>query len=818
MSLLSPLPPSMLLRRSNPSLFTEESTESLPSLLSSLGQERATESLQFGFGMKRKGYNIFALGPQGLGKRTMIQNILKEQTDSEQELLDWCYVNNFDEPRKPRALSLPAGQGAQLRSDMDALIEDAGHALSNAFESEEYQVQKQFVEDELKEEREREFDELHSKAEEYGLVLLRTPMGFVFAPTRDGEVLSPDKFETLTSEEQDIFEKHGDELQQGLKKLMHKMPGWERQKLERLKQLNVEIALFALKPFFEELELKYAKQNNVLLFLTSVQKHLLEQVKGMTTEEKNPITLAAYRVNLLVDHSGSNQPPIVELNHPSYSELNGRIERVAQMGALVTDFSLIRPGALHRANGGTLLVEARKLLLQPFSWEALKRTLKTQQIRIESPESMMSMGSTNTLEPEPIPLELKVVLVGDRMLYYLLCQYDPEFQGLFKVAADFGDHLERSDESEKLYARLLNTLVQEEELRPLTPEAIARVIEHSARMVGGSGKLSAAVGSVRDLLCESDYWASQSKQDEIRKVDVQLAIDAQIRRSDRLREQIQETMLRETLMVHTTGEAVGQINGLSVLQLGNFAFGRPSRITARVRLGQGEVVDIEREVKLGGPLHTKGVLILSSLLASEFAEERPLSLRASLVFEQSYGGIDGDSASSAELYALLSAIAKVPIRQELAVTGSINQMGEIQPIGGVNEKIEGFFDLCKARGLTGNQGVLIPVQNVQNLMLRQDVVEAAEAGDFHVYAVSHFREGIELLTGIPAGERDEDGGFPEGSISARVMKRLDELTNAIKAFRVDNKDNTIVKETEPASDNVPRSPIPEPDPTPEDPV
>jgi lon-related putative ATP-dependent protease len=485
--------------------------------------------------------------------------------------------------------------------------------------------------------------------------------------------------------------------------------------------------------------------------------------------------LRKYKVNLLVDHSQSEVGPVVDEDNPTYTNLIGRVEHIPQMGALLTDFNLIKPGALHRANGGYLILDARKVLLQPYAWEGLKRALHAGKIQIESPGQAYGLLSTVSLEPEPIPLDVKVGLTGDRELYYMLSALDPEFDELFKVMADFETALEKDKKSLKDYANLIARLARNEDLRPFDRAAVGRVIEHASRLVEDTDKLTARLRQVSDLLRESDYWAGQSKQDVVRVEDVQKAIDAQIHRADRLRERMQEQILRKTIYIDTKGERVGQINGLSVIELGGFSFGRPSRITARARMGKGEVVDIEREVELGGPLHSKGVYILEGFLGARYAEDTPLSLSASLVFEQSYGGVDGDSASSAELYALMSAIGDIPIRQSLAVTGSVNQLGEIQPIGGVNEKIEGFFDICKSRRLTGDQGVLIPASNVKHLMLRKDVVEAVAAGKFHIYPVKTVDQGMGLLTGLPAGKRTKAGEYPDGSFNRKITQRLQDL-------------------------------------------
>jgi lon-related putative ATP-dependent protease len=542
-----------------------------------------------------------------------------------------------------------------------------------------------------------------------------------------------------------------------------------------------------------------------LAYLTSVQQDVidnLDEFLGVTeappasTPEATPPraqTRASffrrYQVNVVVDHSGATGAPVIYEDHPTVQNLVGRIEHMAQMGALVTDFNLIKAGALHRANGGYLMLDARKVLLQPFAWEELKRALRSGEIRIEVLGQTLSLVSTVSLEPEPIPLAVKVILLGERMLYYSLYQADPDFGELFKVAADFEEQMDRTEETHLLYARMIGTMARQEGLRPLNRAAVARVIEHSARLAGDAEKLSTHVHSVADLLREADYWAGEAQQRIIDATDVQRAIDAQIRRLDRVRERIQEEIQRGTILIDTQGAAVGQVNGLSVLSMGQFAFGRPSRITARVRLGRGEVVDIEREVALGGPIHSKGVLILSAYLGARYAMDRPLSLSASLVFEQSYSGVEGDSASSAELYALLSALADLPLKQGLAVTGSVNQRGEVQAIGGVNEKIEGFFDTCRAQGLTGEQGVLIPASNVKHLMLRQDVVAAVAAGQFLVYAVETIDQGIELLTGVPAGERSDMGEFPAGSVNQRVESRLIALADKRLAFGATERGN-----------------------------
>lgn len=788
-----------LCRRCDPSQFAFETTADLEDLAEVIGQPRAVEAVRFGVGIERDGYNIFALGPAGTGKHSLVRDFLEQRAAARSVPSDWCYVNNFEQPHKPRALALPAGMGVELRRDMERLVEELRTLLSAAFESEEYQTRRQALEEEFKKQPERILEDLQQRALKRGLAVLRMPVGLAVAPVRQGEVISAEEFQKLPEAEQKRLQAEVEELQAELQKVLRQIPRWERERQERVKALNREVTDAAVGPPLDELRAKYAGHPDVLDYLNAVQQDVTENVKDFIQQEESVQSLATeggvprsllsasslrrYRVNVLVDHSGSEGAPVVYEDNPTYPNLLGRAEHIAQMGTLVTDFNLIKPGALHRANGGYLILDARRVLLQPFAWEGLKRALQSGQVRIESPDQAFSLVSTVSLEPEPIPLDLKVALLGDHLLYYLLCALDPDFGELFKVAADFDDQMARSPESQVLYARMIATLARKENLRPFDRGAVARIIEHSARRVGDAEKLSTRMRDITDLLREADYWAGENGNGTVRAADVQRAIEAQIYRSDRLRERLQEAIVRETILIDTEGAHVGQVNGLSVIQLGDFAFAHPSRITARVRPGKGEVIDIEREVELGGPIHSKGVLILSGFLGARYAMKRPLSLSASLVFEQSYGGVEGDSASSAELYALLSAIAEVPVKQSLAVTGSVNQHGVVQAIGGVNEKIEGFFDICRARGLTGEQGVLIPAANVKHLMLRQDVVEAVGAGQFHIYPVETVDQGIELLTGLPAGERDEAGNYPEGSFNALAEARLAGMAESWLAFR-----------------------------------
>jgi lon-related putative ATP-dependent protease len=775
--------------------FAFETTEQLEPLTQVIGQDRAVEAIQFAVGMRQSGYNLYALGPEGMGKHTVVHRFLEAQAGQELAPPDWCYVSNFKERRKPRALQLPAGRGGQFREDMSNFVVDLRDALRNGFESNEYRTRRKVIEEEFKERQETALQEIEKESRSQNVALMRTPMGFAFAPVHDGEVVSPEVFQKLPQEERERVEGVIKALQEKLQDVLQKAPIWMKETREKLRRLNDETALFATAHLIDALKARYADLATVQRFLDEVRDDAVERVEEIVAEapaqrgdratadfEGDHPVLRRYGVNLIVDNAESACAPVVYEDDPTYDRLLGRTEHRAEMGALLTDFHLIRSGALHRASGGYLILDARKLLTSPMAWDALKRALFAGEIRIQPAAQALGLLSTVSLEPEPIPLDVKVVIVGERMIYYLLAQADPEFQRLFKVAADFDERIPRNDENDLLYARLVKSLTDNEQLRPFDRGGVARALEFSARAAGDSERFSMDIERLADLLREADFLAGKAGRPVVDAAAVAKAADAQIYRLDRVRQRLQEEIERGTVQIDTEGAKAGQINGLSVMSLGGFAFGRPSRITARIRLGKGEVVDIEREVALGGPLHSKGVLILSGYLSAHYASERPLSLSASLVFEQSYGGVDGDSASSAELYALLSAIAEVPIDQSLAVTGSVNQYGEVQAIGGVNEKIEGFFDLCAARGLTGRQGVLIPASNVKHLMLHRRVVEAAEEGRFRVHAVTTIDQGLGILTGLEAGARDAEGRFPEGSVNARVEARLIELADKRRAF------------------------------------
>ena len=784
-----------LYQRCDTEQFDFKTTAKLESLDEIIGQKRAVGAIRFGVGIQRDGYNLFALGPNGIGKSSLVRRYVEEKAQSKDIPSDWCYVNNFQQPHKPHVLELPAGMGHELSIDMEQLIEDLHAVIPAVFESEEYRTRSQVIEEELSERQERAIDELRKAAREKGISLINTPTGITLAPTRNDEVMKIEDFKRLPKEERDKIEEDTELLQERLIKALHKAPQWQKEARDKVAALNREMSAYAAGNLVDAVRKKYQELPALVEHLNQVEVDVVDHFRNFLRPEgekpsfiESQLTGAEqtsdtrYRVNALVTRDTNAGAPVVYEDNPSYLNLIGRVEHRAYMGTLETDFTMIRAGALHQANGGYLILDALKVLMQPFAWEGLKRALQSQEIRMESLGQMTSLVSTVSLEPEPVPLQVKLVLLGDRRIYYLLSYLDPEFSELFKVAVDFDDRMDRNTDSQQLYARLVGTMVHDEKLLEFDSDAVARVIEHSARIVSDAGKLSTHMRSLQDLLSEADYWAREDNQEIVGRKDVQHAIDAADHRADRIRERVQEEIERGTLLIDTTGKKVGQVNGLSVIQLGNFSFGQPSRITARVRIGGSKVIDIEREVKLGGPIHSKGVLILSSYLGSYYSVDYPLSLTASLVFEQSYGEVEGDSASSAELYALISALSDIPVNQSLAVTGSVNQHGEIQPIGGVNEKIEGFFDVCSKRGLNGEQGVIIPASNSRHLMLRNDVCKAVEEGKFMVYSVETIDDGIELLTGMSAGQRDENGQFPADSINHLVQSKLTEYATKMHDY------------------------------------
>ncbi|HWW46992.1 MAG TPA: AAA family ATPase [Xanthobacteraceae bacterium] len=789
---LRALPVEQLYRKTDTASLKFSTTAELEPIDGLVGQERALEAIRFGTEVDQAGFNLFVIGPNGARMQAAVKAVLAEEASARLRPSDWVYVHNFADPDKPVAIELPAGRARAFQTTMHKLIDDLKTALSAVFQSEDYQTRRSAIDEAFQKKQGEAFSALRDKAAERDIVIVRTPLGFALAPAKNGEVVPPDEFNTWPDDKRQEVQTTIQALEKDLEHIIHHMPQWEKQRRDEIRQVNRDTAKYAVNQPIEEAENAFRDIPRVLRHIETMRADLVENVavsivKG---EEGVPDPAALndgnlfdrYEVNLFVAQDDGQGAPIVEELHPALGNLIGRIEYVQVRGALVTNFRLIKAGAIHRANGGYLLLDARSILLEPFSWTALKRTLRRGEIAIEDIARFLGWTSTVSLAPDPIPLKLKVFLFGDRLFYFLLAALDPEMTEHFKVLADFENDFARTPENEALLARLVSTLARRDGLMPLERDAVGLVLEHASRLADHAGKLSLIVEQARDVLIEAHYNARKAKRDIILRLDVDDALSARIRRAARLRDRVQEAILEQVALIDTAGAHVGQINGLSVTELGGFAFGRPTRITCRVRPGTGKVVDIEREVELGGPIHSKGVLILAGFLAGRYALDTPMSLFASLVFEQSYAGVEGDSASSAELYALLSALADVPLRQDLAVTGSVNQHGEVQAIGGVNEKIEGFFDICQARGLTGSQGVLIPQANVQHLMLREDVIDACAAGRFSIYPVANVDEGIMLLTGMAAGERGSDGAYLQGSINSRIEDRLRAFASVRRSF------------------------------------
>ncbi len=791
---VEPLDESATYRRCDPAELGFSTTDEVPEVGGIVGQERARAAMEIGTRIRGTGFNLYVLGPAGSSRHEMVRRFLHDDAVSRAPADDWCYVNNFADSRKPNGLAMPPGRGAALRHDMRQLVDDLRASLPAAFESESYRNRVTEIEDEFQQRNRDALESLQKDAEQQGMALLPTPHGFAIAPVREGKVISEEDFQKWPEEDQTRARAAIENLSEKLRKHLENIPVWQKEHRQRIRRLDRETALLAVGALMRELKGRYDDLPHVMAYLDEVQKDLLENVRqflvpapeaGVLPEQftqSQESWLRRYEVNVLVDNKHLKGAPVVYESNPTHDNLIGRVEHLTRFGTLSTDFTMIRAGALQAASGGYLVLDAERLLLQPMAWESLKRALYSNTVKIESLAQILGLISTEGLEPDPMPLDVKVVLIGTRLLYYLLCEYDFDFPELFKIAADFEDHIDRTPANTRLYATMLGNIAQTRGLLPLGADAVARVIEHSGRISEDSSRLSTRLRGLTDLMCEADFYCRGRNASLVTVDDVETAIEGRVKRMDRVRRNIYEAIERGTILIDTEGEQVGQVNGLSVLQLGEFAFGQPSRITATVRIGEGEVVDVEREVELGGAIHSKGVLILSSFLGARYSRTSPLSLRASLVFEQHYGGIDGDSASVAELCVLLSALANLPINQALAVTGSVNQHGRVQAIGGVNEKIEGFFDVCSQRGLRTGQGVLIPAENVPHLMLEKRVRAAIQQGLFAIYPIRNVDEAMSLLMGRDAGVADAEGVYPEDSINGRIQAALEEMADTRHQF------------------------------------
>ncbi len=779
--------PEQLRKRSDPEQFPFETTADVSPLEEIIGQERGVRAIRFGLDIQSPGYNVFVAGLSGTGKGSIVRRFLTKLSADEPVPDDVVYVHNFDDPDSPRALFLPAGKGHRLRDATAELIEDLHEQVPKAFEGKDYEEQRRRTAESHQERKQELLDQLDGLARERGFELKSTPMGFRTVPIHDGKPLTQEEYEALKEEPRTELDEQMERLEKEVREVMAEVKAVDQAMKEQLRDLNQQVAMNVLGTLMVDLKRTYAEYPSVSEYLQAVQKDIVDNIEHFRETEEPPMPIpglrlprhepdfSRYEVNVVVDNSHTEGSPVVFETNPTFTNLVGRIERRAQFGALLTDFTMIRAGSLAKANGGYLVLNVEDMLRNPHVYEALKRAIRDREIRIEDLSERYGLFATQTLNPEPIPLETKVILLGNPMWYQLLFAYDEDFAKIFKVKADFDHQTDRDEGSILQMAAFVARFVAEEDLRHMDRTAFAALIEQASRMVEDQEKLSLRFSELTDLMRESAYWAAKDDVEFVSAEHVERAVEEQEFRAGLVKDRVQELIHRDVLLVDTDGEVVGQVNGLAVHMMGHYAFGRPSRITANVHLGRAGVVNIERRAGLSHSTHDKGVLILSGFLGERFAQDRPMSMSAAITFEQSYGEISGDSASSTELYCLLSALSGVPIKQGIAVTGSVNQKGEVQAIGGVNHKIEGFFDVCNQRGLTGEQGVVIPSSNVQHLMLRLDVVEAVAGGDFHVWAVGHVDEGIEVLTGIPAGAPKEDGGWEGGSINELVDDRLQDL-------------------------------------------
>jgi len=773
------------------------STAELEDLPDILGQDRAFKAIEFGINVNHRGFNLYVMGSSGLGKHGLIRKYLSRVAAEKDSPSDWCYVHNFDQDYKPKALKLPAGQGRAFKKDMKNLVEDLGKAINAAFETSEYQEQIQVIEKSFQKKQSSLLDKHAEQARQQNINLSNTPSGFMLTPIVDGRNITEEEYDALSEEIKDDIEDKIANFQDELEYLAPEMSRQRREHNIKIKKLNRKVALFASSNLIKDTKRKFKALPEVVNYLKGMQEDVLHHLEEFTEAEEDASdsesnqqqsnkgeSLQRYQVNLIVECGKQKGAPVVYLDNPTYQNLVGRIEYENRSNNPGNNFTLIKPGALLEANGGYLVLDAHKILSTPHAWDALKRSMYAKKAKIENLEQAVGGDNSVTLEPEPIPLKLKVILLGDRRTYYLLHEIDPDFPELFKVEADFEEEIFRDNAATLKYARLIASRTRKFELKDMNGAAVARIIEFSSRLANDSERLSTRLRTIDDLLIESHYHAVQENNNLISDINIQQAIDAQIERTCRIQGLIQSDIQRGTLMIRTDGEVTGEINGLSVFEVGKFGFGQPSRISASVRIGDGKIINIEREVDLSGSIHDKGVLILSALLASHYTQDTPLSFSASITFEQSYGLIDGDSASVAELCVLISALTDLPIKQGLAITGSLNQQGFVQAIGGVNEKLEGFFDICQQRGLTGKQGCIIPAVNVKNLSLRKDVVDAIEQGEFNIYPVEHYQQALELLLGLPAGEKLADGSYEKDSINDRVVKRLCQYAKNRKAAQI----------------------------------
>ncbi len=793
--MVDPLPVSELRNIFDEKKFDCKTTKELVPGNEIIGQKRALRALTFGLNIQEEGFNVYVSGIYGTGRETAVSMFLQQLAATKSRGNDWIYVNNFQNPYEPNAIRLPPGMGTGFKNDMEAFIGEAKRVIPRVFESEDYANRRDAAIRSIEQQKGEIIARINAVAQEKGFLIQASPEGLLIIPVKDGKPVPPEIFQTLPEEEQVSYQQKREELSTEMRNTFRQLRELDQKAGEETEALNRDVALNAIGHRVAALKDKYSGIDEIEEYLETVQKDIINNLPQFMDDGTSPhpeqpqhplikqLLFRKYEVNAVVDNSGHEGAPVIFEQNPTYQILFGKVEKEVQYGVVTTDFSMIRSGSIHKANGGYLVMMVEDLFRNPFSWDGIKTALKTSKVTVEDPGERAGFITAKGIKPEPIPLSVKVILIGTPDHYQILYTGDPDFSELFKVKADFDTTMDRTDENVKKYAVFICSLCEHHKLRHLDTSAMARVIEYSSRLAEDRKKLTTRFAFVADIIREGNYYAGLDNAPLITGNYIEKAIDEKFYRSNLVQEKIREYIERGIFLIDTEGETVGQVNGLSVMSLGDFEFGRPSRVTASIGLGRGGIMDIEREAALGGPLHTKGVMILGGYLNQKYAREKPLSLSARLVFEQSYGGVDGDSASSTELYALLSALSGLPINQSLAVTGSVNQNGEVQAIGGVNEKLEGFFEICKARGLTGKQGAMIPASNVQNLMLKEEILDAAEKGLFRIYPVKTIDEGIEILTGVKAGERGHDGSFEKGSVNERVDTRLKEMAEKFREFQ-----------------------------------
>jgi len=787
-------------------IFSFKTTEELPHFDRTIGQDRALSAIDFGLSLRSKGFNIYVLGESGTGKTSTIKALIKKKAETEPVPPDWIYVYNFKDPDSPIAISLSPGKGAEFQKDMEELINSLKIEIPKVFESKEYEKQKNRILDEFRKKQKKLFSTLEEEAEAKGFTIQKSTGWFFIVPVKKtGEPMSDEEFQALDEKTKNKITQIGKELQEKLNDVVRTIKAAEKFVKKLLRKLDREAALSVLGSMIEDLKNKYSDNEKLINYLEDVKEDILNNIEDFKSSQEDSSTtppnippfmkltkqepsFTKYTINVIVNNANLKGAPCIFETNPTYHNLFGRIEYKFSYGMAITDFTMIKAGALHRANGGYLVVNALDLLRNIFSYDALKRALRNKEVKIEDIWQQYRILTTAMLKPEPIPLNTKVILIGNPYIYYLLYNLDDDYRELFKVKADFDSVMDRNEQNILNYASFIAAKTKEEKLLPFDPTGVARIVEYGSRLAKHQEKLSTMFSEISDLLRESHYWATKDAAKVVSSRHVEKALKEKIYRHNRIEEKLREMMVEGTLIVETSGEVVGQINGLAVIELGDYSFGKPSRITATVYTGKAGVINIERETKLSGKIHEKAILILSNYLGKMYAKNKPISLSASITFEQLYGMVEGDSATCAELYALLSAISGVPIKQNIAITGSMDQNGMVQPVGGVNEKIEGFFHLCKLKNLDGTHGVIIPRRNVKNLMLSSEVVEAVKKGKFHIYAIDKVEDAVEILMGIPAGEILPDGSYPEGTLNWLVEKRLLEIKEALKEKKEEKKE------------------------------